>query len=307
MNVIIQSIIILCTILLLLETAADGAPSATSRGSCASQPFTRECNSISALVQHPGTDVEVQNWPSASEERFTRRVYTGYVPISGRLYRGYYAKVDDLKHISFEMLPNGCAERHNTSTTAKELGCTYATNAGFFNVTGTNCIGNIVLNGTVLQSPEDFGGVNFGLTSDRKIVSGYISHQALPSFNFETLVSGVGFLVREGESFIDQSRDLNTSSNFVLEKAPRTSIGTFKNGSVFVFQTDGIETVGEGLSLYEFTSVLIDVVGAWNVVNLDGGGSSVSVYDGHVISRPTCLDLPFPVCQRAVTTIACFR
>ena len=38
--------------------------------------------------------------------------------------------------------------------------------------------------------------------------------------------------------------------------------------------------------------------------NLDGGGSSVSVYNGQVISRPTCKDTPF-VCERAVTSITC--
>ena len=38
--------------------------------------------------------------------------------------------------------------------------------------------------------------------------------------------------------------------------------------------------------------------------NLDGGGSSVSVYNGEVISRPTCMDTPF-VCERAVTSITC--
>ncbi len=38
--------------------------------------------------------------------------------------------------------------------------------------------------------------------------------------------------------------------------------------------------------------------------NLDGGGSSVSVKEGKVIDRPTCLDNSI-VCERAVTSIAC--
>ena len=38
--------------------------------------------------------------------------------------------------------------------------------------------------------------------------------------------------------------------------------------------------------------------------NLDGGGSSVSVYKGKVISKPTCLDIHF-ICQRPVTSITC--
>lgn len=40
------------------------------------------------------------------------------------------------------------------------------------------------------------------------------------------------------------------------------------------------------------------------VQNLDGGGSSVSVYNGKVISKPTCYDIHF-ICERSVSSIAC--
>ena len=40
--------------------------------------------------------------------------------------------------------------------------------------------------------------------------------------------------------------------------------------------------------------------------NLDGGGSSVSVYKGIVISKPTCFDTAF-ICERRVTTITCMQ
>ena len=38
--------------------------------------------------------------------------------------------------------------------------------------------------------------------------------------------------------------------------------------------------------------------------NLDGGGSSVSVYRGQVVSRPTCTDTAI-ICERPVTSITC--
>lgn len=40
--------------------------------------------------------------------------------------------------------------------------------------------------------------------------------------------------------------------------------------------------------------------------NLDGGGSSVSVENGKVISRPTCGDDSF-ICEREVSSIACIH
>ena len=46
--------------------------------------------------------------------------------------------------------------------------------------------------------------------------------------------------------------------------------------------------------------------GAVNAVNLDGGGSSITVVNGTVISRPTCDDNRH-VCQRAVTTTLCIK
>ncbi len=40
--------------------------------------------------------------------------------------------------------------------------------------------------------------------------------------------------------------------------------------------------------------------------NLDGGGSSTSVYRGKVINRPTCKDTP-TICERPVSSITCIK
>lgn len=91
----------------------------------------------------------------------------------------------------------------------------------------------------------------------------------------------------------------------------------------------------KGLSLEELADLLVDL-GAVYAINMDGGGSSTivmpsvvanlnatkddyatttatanaTVTTGHrknyaVINRPTCLDIPFPHCQRAVSTVLC--
>jgi len=123
---------------------------------------------------------------------------------------------------------------------------------------------------------------------------------------FTSLIQGAGWLVRDGESYVTRSRDLNVNSTFVTEKAPRTAIGVTLDGEMLILQVDGVESTKEGLDLFEFAEALMDA-GARYAMNLDGGGSSVSVYNGKVISRPTCVDLPEPVCERPVTSITCVR
>ena len=66
-----------------------------------------------------------------------------------------------------------------------------------------------------------------------------------------------------------------------------------------------LQDIHAGADLYEFADLFVQV-GALTAVNLDGGGSSVSVLNGEVISRPTCVDTS-KVCERDVTSITCVR
>jgi exopolysaccharide biosynthesis protein len=48
----------------------------------------------------------------------------------------------------------------------------------------------------------------------------------------------LGWLVRHGSSYLSRSLE---NSTFVLEKAPRTALGIFTNGSMLLYQVDGEE------------------------------------------------------------------
>jgi exopolysaccharide biosynthesis protein len=61
----------------------------------------------------------------------------------------------------------------------------------------------------------------------------------------------------------------------------------------------------QGLTLESLAQVLIDRGGAQFAINLDGGSSTTLAVNGTVMNRPTCLDLPFPTCERAVSSIVC--
>ena len=113
------------------------------------------------------------------------------------------------------------------------------------------------------------------------------------------------WLVRDGINYISTSMKIEKiGQHFVEEKAPRNAIGHDRDGRLLMFEADGEEDINLGLSLYEFADILTHHFQVENAVNVDGGGSSTTVYKGEVVDRPTCRDTP-QTCERAVTTISC--
>ena len=199
-----------------------------------------------------------------------------------------------------------------TSVTAKENDCVYATNAGFFNMITGACVGTLVVDGVVVQVvPAEKAGF---------LVDGKQSSVLVGFFNSSTLqellesdngvyqyISGSGWLVREGKNYVNSTPDLDPNSIFVTEHAPRTAVGVDKEGAVWVVEADGQNMAQLGLGLYEFGDMLIgEPFGLVEAINLDGGGSSVSVLDGSVIDYPTCNN-DLERCERNVTSITCLK
>jgi exopolysaccharide biosynthesis protein len=72
-----------------------------------------------------------------------------------------------------------------------------------------------------------------------------------------------------------------------------------------LLEIDGEEDINYGPDLFETAELMVGL-GVESALNIDGGGSSVSVKNGKVISAPTCNDTP-EICERAVANIACVR
>ena len=119
------------------------------------------------------------------------------------------------------------------------------------------------------------------------------------------------------------------------------TIGVYKNGTMLSLVIDGEEDILEGPDLFE-TAELLVMLGVESAVNIDGGGSSVAVYQGsiyiylylfiymyiiythyicylfvynplshtiyvgNVVDEPTCKDTP-EICERAVASITCVK
>lgn len=166
-------------------------------------------------------------------------------------------------------------------------------------------MGNLISDGEVIIL-DGYNRANFGITEDNRIFTGFADSSTTSSLDFKHLMSGYGWLVRNGASYVSSSADLDVSSSFVTEKAPRTSVGVFNNGTMILFEVDGQEAVEFGPDLFEVAELLVQL-GVASAINLDGGGSSVSVYKGGVVSRPTCDDTMGSVCEREVQSITCVQ
>jgi len=137
------------------------------------------------------------------------------------------------------------------------------------------------------------GVENFGLTADGYFVFGALTIKQVLQLHFTELVTGFGWLVKEGEVMPGRGGEI----------APRTAIGADKEGRLLMFEVDGVEDEKYGLTNYQMAE-WFKALGAYNAIDLDGGGSSVTYYDGKVVSVPSCNDTPKP-CERKVTTMAC--
>ena len=207
-------------------------------------------------------------------------------------------------------------------TAVNAMGCEVVTNAGFFNVSNGECFGDIVSAGGIVQtSPKH--NVNFGIRNG-KFVTGYVTSEEIRrSTNgvlstFDTIVSGLGWLVREGETHVDESfhqpppsadmtsnysndqlfsssygEDMSAQSSgrsFPTLLSARTAIGHDRDGRLLLLQVEG-ESWVRGLSLYEFAEFAKEL-GFYSAINLDGGGSATMTVNHSLISEPSwrCTD-----------------
>ena len=92
------------------------------------------------------------------------------------------------------------------------------------------------------------------------------------SFNMEGAINGA--LVVNGEV---QSQNLPSGVN------PRTAIGQRADGALLLLVLDGRSVDTLGATLKDVCDVMLEY-GAVNVGNLDGGSSSVMVYNGEIIN-----------------------
>lgn len=184
--------------------------------------------------------------------------YNDNIPQYRAQYGHHVIVKDPAKMISvLEPSHSNSCKKYELATVAqssKQQDCHMAVNAGFFDPheKGPNygkCYGNIISNGHYVQDSRGIQNANFGIRRDGTIVIGYLSQEdVLNTRNgFLQLVSGVGWVLRNGELYLEESvkaecKDTQTTStlkNFFNVMSARTLIGFDGNGYVHIVQFDG--------------------------------------------------------------------
>ena len=168
-----------------------------------------------------------------------------------------------------------------TSDMAEENNAVLAINGDYY---GARQSGYVIRNGVVYRNQgsngEDMviskdGSLSFISESDTTTDS-LIQKQAWQVLSFGPV------LVENGQIAVTE----NDGVGMAMASNPRTAIGTVaKNHYLFVV-SDGRTSESAGLSLYELANFMKSL-GATNVYNLDGGGSSTMVFQGEVVNNPT--------------------
>ena len=168
-----------------------------------------------------------------------------------------------------------------TSDMAEENNAVLAINGDYY---GARQSGYVIRNGVVYRNQgsngEDMviskdGSLSFISESDTTTDS-LIQKQAWQILSFGPV------LVENGQIAVTE----NDEVGMAMASNPRTAIGTVaKNHYLFVV-SDGRTSESAGLSLYELANFMKSL-GATNVYNLDGGGSSTMAFQGEVVNNPT--------------------
>jgi hypothetical protein len=112
--------------------------------------------------------------------------------------------------------------------------------------------------------------------------------------NVDWAAGGVNYLVKDGE--------INEYHNSLLGRHPRTALGIDKEEKyAYLVTVDGRTTESVGLLQSELAELLLEL-GCFNVINLDGGGSTEMVVDLHNTQDYTVVNNPSDGSERYVVS-----
>lgn len=94
--------------------------------------------------------------------------------------------------------------------------------------------------------------------------------------------AGTPQIVRDGKIYVSVWVE-KTPKDVYANRRPRTGLGIKKDGTLVICIVDGDSKWDAGLTVAELGRVMIEL-GAYNAMNLDGGGSSCVAQNGKVIS-----------------------
>ena len=103
----------------------------------------------------------------------------------------------------------------------------------------------------------------------------------------ETAIGGGPVLLQTGEIRITNNEELKFAGKAIDDKHPRTAMGYTKDNKLIILVVQGrFPGIAEGATLPQQAKILQDL-GCWEALNLDGGGSSCMLVNGKETIKPS--------------------
>ena len=224
------------------------------------------------------------------EEGYTRLEEGIYIKdVEGESWRGKVMLIDDPKRVKLVDTVNQyyCGEKVESMTA--RVGAVAGINGGGF-VDGANYdsnggtpMGLIIEDGVLVcpTYPDEYNTYQMiGINGDGALILRHVTAKWAMDNGIKSSVSALCYLVVNGEGIIS-----TYGGSWGI--APRTAIGQRKTGEYIFLTIDGRQigwSIGCDLDVLE--RIMLDE-GAYNAAMVDGGTSTVMVYQNEIINRPS--------------------
>lgn len=111
------------------------------------------------------------------------------------------------------------------------------------------------------------------------------SSSSIDWMQVDQAVAGGPWLVKDGQINIDDNEEA-FKPDFVRKTHPRTAIGITPDSKLLIVTVDGRQALSEGLTLPKLAEAM-KILGAYQAINLDGGGSTTLSIRGTVVNNPS--------------------
>ena len=107
------------------------------------------------------------------------------------------------------------------------------------------------------------------------------------NFNAIPTVIGAGpRLVMDGKIFVTAAEE-KFPADIRVGRAPRSAVGVNSYGDYILAVVDGRQAHSRGCTLQEWANILLNKFGAFNAINLDGGGSTELIVKDKLVNKPS--------------------
>ena len=138
--------------------------------------------------------------------------------------------------------------------------------------------GIVISDGKIVQ---DGTSSVIAFTADHKLIATTASASAL-------LEMGVEEAITFGPTFIHNGQNVYTAQSDLNMLNPRTAVGMLEDGTLLLLVVDGRGPSSWGAKYEDILQIFLDY-GAVEAGNLDGGNSSVMMYNGKYVNYPVSM------------------